>query len=649
MVRQMEVSALNGIGPKTKEQLNNNGIYSVSHLIEYFPSRYEYLDLGLKEGKCTIKATVISQPKIAFFKRNLSAMTFKIDCEGQLINTVIYNRNYLLKQLPVGREVIIQGSYDKRMVASNLYFTYEPVKPHYRVKEIAQGSLRKYIKQALQFKDLVSETMALEQIEKYKLYTKSQLLSVVHNPRNKEDVVQIYRRSKYEEFLLYQLEMKYLRKFKKLDGIKVSFDSKVNDFLTALPYSLTSDQKEAIKVIMTDLNSEEAMNRLLQGDVGSGKTIVSIAGLLNCYLNGYQSVMMAPTEMLAEQHYKSIQNLLPDVNVILLTSSTKDELALKRIELENAIIIGTHALFQKDVVFNNLALVVTDEQHRFGVEQRKSLVQKGLRPNILNMSATPIPRTLAISIFGDIDVSSIQEMPKGRKPVETKTINFKELDEVVAVAQKEIDVNRQVYIVAPMIEESENVDAVNIHQTAEFFEKKLQGKTAILHGRMKTQEKEDIMKSFATGKVDCLISTTVIEVGMDVPNATLMVILNADRFGLSQLHQLRGRVGRGEHQSYCYLVSDSKNELTMDRLQVLVDTDNGFEISEADLKLRGPGDFLGSRQSGFPEFRFGDVFKDFKILDIARIDAEQIVYNIEDKKYEIYKKYLQKVLGGIYD
>ena len=644
----MELTAIKGIGPKTKEALNKNNIYSVKDLIEYFPSYYEFFELGLKPGKCSVIATVAQVPKISFFKRNLSAMTFKVTVENQLINVVIYNRNYLLNNLIIGKEIVIQGNYDKRLVASNIYFSYEPIKPHYKVKDVPQNTFRKYIKEVSKYSYMVEETLSEKTLSKYKLLPIYELLKLVHNPKTKEDVKQIYRRIKYEEFLKYQLQLKKLKQMKKIDGIKIPIMD-INAYTKELPFELTNDQKEAIKKILLDLNEEESMNRLLQGDVGSGKTIVSIIAMLNTYLAGYQAVLMAPTEILAEQHYKKLKELLPNERVVLLTSNNKSTEILETIKTETALIVGTHALFQKDVEYKNLGLIVTDEQHRFGVDQRKKLIEKGLRPNVLSMSATPIPRTLAISLFGDIDVSSIKEMPKGRKSIKTEVIKFKELQDVVNHINKEIDEGRQVYVVAPMIEESDSVNAVNIQQSFEFFESRLHGKVATLHGKMKKDEKESIMSKFTQNKISCLISTTVIEVGVDVPNASIMIILNADRFGLSQLHQLRGRVGRGSAQSYCYLVSDSKNELTIERLDVLTKTTDGFKISEEDLRLRGPGDFLGSRQSGIPAFTYGDVFKDFKILDVARIDAEEIVYNIKEPKNEVYKNYLDKVLGGLYD
>lgn len=641
----MDITLIKGIGPKTKEILYRNGIQSINDLIEFFPAYYEFFELGLKQGKCNVIAEIVQAPKISFFKKNLSAMTFKVNVDDQLINVVIYNRNYLSKHLTVGKKIVVQGNYDNRIVATNIYFSYEAIRPHYKIKDIAQNTFRKYIKEALTYKN-VRESLSDHEIEKYKLLTKEQLINVVHNPKTTEDVKQIYRRTKYEEFLYYQLELKQIKQLKKIDGIVIPENNRIKEFIQSLSFDLTNDQQNAIKDILRDLSNEESMNRLLQGDVGSGKTIVSTIALYNTYLAGFQSVFMAPTEILAEQHYKKIKQMLPDVEVVLLTSNSKNKEILEFIENNNAIIIGTHALFQKDVIYQSLGLVVTDEQHRFGVDQRKALSGKGFRPNVLSMSATPIPRTLAISLFGDIDISTINEMPMGRKTIDTFVRPFKDLKNITAHLQSEINDGRQVYIVAPMIEESETMNGADIKRTNEFFKQSLDATVEVLHGRMKADKKEEVMRRFVSGEVSCLISTTVIEVGVDVANATVMVILNADRFGLSQLHQLRGRVGRGIHQSYCYLVSDSKNEVTIERLSVLAKTNNGFEISEEDLRLRGPGDFLGSRQSGFPEFTYGDIFKDFKILDVARKDAEEIVYNIMEPRNLVYKKYLDKVLGG---
>lgn len=645
----MELTLLKGVGNKTKETLNRNNIYSIKDLVEYFPSNYETFELGLKKGKCNIIATIATAPKVAFFKKNLSSMSFKVMSEDQEINVSIYNRNYLSSHLTIGKKIVIQGNYDKKLIATNIFFTYEPIKPHYRVKDIPHNTFRKYIKEAIEMYDEIQETLSLDTVSKYKLLSRQQLLKIVHNPKNIEEVKQIYRRTKYEEFLLYQLELKQIKMRNKADGIAIPVNSEIRSFIEGLEFDLTGDQVKTIKDVLNDLKSPDAMNRLIQGDVGSGKTIISVIALYNVYLAGYQSVFMAPTELLAEQHYNKIRAYLPDVNVVLLTSSLKSKTILNMIKEENAIIIGTHALFQSDVEYKSLGLVITDEQHRFGVDQRKKLSKKGFRPNVLSMSATPIPRTLAISLFGDIEVSTIKELPKGRKTIDTEVLKFKQLSSVINHLRSELSNGRQAYIVAPMIAESDKVEAIDVERTFEFFESNLNFKIEKLHGKMKSKDKEEVMRRFFSNETNMIISTTVIEVGVDVANATVMVILNADRFGLSQLHQLRGRVGRGKHASTCYLVTDSTNPLTMERLDVLTKTNNGFEISEEDLRLRGPGDFLGSRQSGFPEFTYGDIFEDFKILDVARVDAEEIVYNIMEKKNLIYKEYLDKVLGGIYD
>jgi len=645
----MELTLLKGIGKKTEELLNKNSIYSIKDLVEYFPMYYEFFDLGLKEGRCNVIGEVLTMPKIAFFKKRLSAMNFQVKVDDEIIRVVIYNRNYLSSHLSIGKKIVLQGSYDTKFTASNIFFSYEPIKPYYKLKDIAQNTFRKYLKEALSMNIEPQESLSDEIISKYRLLTKSELFKIVHNPKTKEEVKQIYRRTKYEEFLLYQLELKRLKQINKSEGIVIKTDERAFSVIENLPFELTSDQSNVIDSVFKDLESDESMNRLLQGDVGSGKTIVGIAALYNCYLSGYQSVFMAPTEILAEQHFNKLSKLLPDVKTVLLTSQNKSKEVLEVIKNENVIVVGTHAVFQRDVSYKNLALIITDEQHRFGVEQRKNLASKGQRPNILSMSATPIPRTLAISLFGDIDVSTINELPMGRKSIKTDVLGFKDLKNVVNHMNKELSEGRQIYIVAPMISESETVDAVDIQKTNEFFKSNLNASIEILHGRMKSDEKDRVMKRFISGETNVLISTTVIEVGVDVPNATIIVILNADRFGLSQLHQLRGRVGRGKHQSYCYLVSDTKNVSTKERLNVLTKTTNGFKISEEDLRLRGPGDFLGSRQSGFPEFTYGDIFKDFKILDVARNDAEEIVYNIKEKKNSIYKKYLDNKLGGLYD
>jgi ATP-dependent DNA helicase RecG len=391
------------------------------------------------------------------------------------------------------------------------------------------------------------------------------------------------------------------------------------------------------------------MYRLLQGDVGSGKTAVAMVAMIATVEAGFQAALMVPTEVLAMQHFKSFQRMIKDTSIVLLTGSNKDKATVAAIASGEAqIIIGTHALFQQAVVYHKLGLVVADEQHRFGVNQRKAMLEKALSPNLLSMSATPIPRTLAISLFGDMEVSTISELPKNRIPIQTKVVALENIKEVLTFCQQQINNKKQVFVVTSVIEASDQ-GLLDAKRTHEFFSQKLTAKVGLLHGNMVNEEKQRVMNAFAKHQLDCLIATTVIEVGVDVPNATVMVILDAQRFGLSQLHQLRGRIGRGDAKSYCYLVHQSTTESADDRLSFLETQHDGFAIAEEDLAVRGPGEFLGNAQSGFPQFRFSDLFEDVKILQVAAKDAADIVYNKELPEYNMYWDYLLQQVGEKHD
>ena len=442
---------------------------------------------------------------------------------------------------------------------------------------------------------------------------------------------------KYEELFLFMLKMNELKRNRvKVIGIKKDVDkNNVLEFINNLPFKLTNDQLKVVDEIYNDLTSNIVMNRLVQGDVGSGKTIVSFIAIYINYLAGYQSALMAPTELLAYQHYLNIKNIFKDYNikVELLTGKTKNKKKLLE-DLKNNkidVLIGTHALIEDSVVFNNLGLVITDEQHRFGVNQRSNLKNKGINPDILYMSATPIPRTYALTIYGDMDVSSIKTMPSGRVPVKTYLKKNSEIKEVLTMMYEELKNKHQIYVIAPLIEESDKIDLENVYELEEKFNKAFKGiyKVGVLHGKMTKDEKDNVMESFKNNDIQILISTTVIEVGIDIPNATMMVIFDSYRFGLSQLHQLRGRVGRNSLQSYCILISDYEKE----RLDILTLTTDGFKISEEDFRLRGSGDLFGIRQSGDMSFRLADIKKDYNILIKAKEDANYILDNIDNYPY----------------
>ncbi len=412
---------------------------------------------------------------------------------------------------------------------------------------------------------------------------------------------------------------------------------------------MTNGQTKAVREILDDLIAPNPMYRLLQGDVGSGKTAVAMVAMLACVEAGFQAALMVPTEVLAMQHFKSFQRLIKDKSIVLLTGSNKDKATYDAIASGQAqIIIGTHALFQQAVTYHKLGLVVADEQHRFGVNQRKAMLEKALSPNLLSMSATPIPRTLAISLFGDMEVSTISELPKDRVPIQTKVVALEDIKEVLTFCQHQINNKKQVFVVTSVIEASES-GLLDAKRTHEFFAQKLTARVGLLHGNMVNEEKQRVMNAFSKHQLDCLVATTVIEVGVDVPNATVMVILDAQRFGLSQLHQLRGRIGRGDAKSYCYLVHQTTTDSANERLHFLETNHDGFAIAEEDLAVRGPGEFLGNAQSGFPQFRFSDLFEDVKILQVAAKDAADIVYNKELPEYHMYWEYLVQQVGEKHD
>lgn len=524
------------------------------------------------------------------------------------------------------------------------------IEPVYSLKEIPTKTFKKIVKAAYeQFHSLINDDLPLDLQQSYRLISYKDAVSFAHFPKNKEQVRQVERRIKYEELLKFQLKIQYLRhqtKHEKVGANKCFDEMKVEQFIHQLPFQLTEAQLTVLSEIKTDLMSPTRMNRLLQGDVGSGKTVVAAVSLFMTMLAGFQTALMVPTEILGQQHYKSFCELFSpfkEVNIEFLSSSVKGkrrrEILEKLRQGEINLLVGTHAIIQQEVVFQNLGLVITDEQHRFGVNQRKMLREKGEFVDVLMMTATPIPRTLAISAFGDMDVSTITQMPKGRKPVETYLIDSGKLDRALNFIQDEIlSKGQQAYVITPLIEESEAMDVQNAVEVYHLWQHHFQGraKVGLMHGRLSQAEKDAVMDDFVANRSQILISTTVIEVGVNVPNANLMLIYDAHRFGLSQLHQLRGRVGRGSEQAYCLLMSDIKNEASLERLTIMTQTTNGFEISEADLKLRGPGDFFGEKQSGVPVFKMADLVQDFNILQVAMQDAYRLVSSDEFKQNNLY-------------
>ena len=513
----------------------------------------------------------------------------------------------------------------------------DDLQPVYRLSQgVSQSALVKVIKTAFEagLDQLLEENLPQILVDKYHLLSRRQAVRAMHFPKDLEEYKQALRRVKFEELLFFQLQLQVLKEENRSvgQGIVLDWDKKkLKDLQAKLPFTLTEAQERSLNEILADMRSPHHMNRLLQGDVGSGKTVVAGLAMYAAVTAGKQAALMVPTEILAEQHLQSLTSLFPSLKILLLTGSLKAAERRERLELIQTgqvdLIVGTHALIQEGVHFHDLGLVIIDEQHRFGVAQRRILREKGQNPDVLMMTATPIPRTLAITAFGDMDVSIIDQMPAGRKEIITRWVKHQQLNLVLDWLVKEIQKGSQAYVISPLIEESEALDLKNAIALEEeliaYFGDR--ARIALLHGKMKGEEKEAIMQAFKQGEIDLLVSTTVIEVGVNVPNATVMIIMDADRFGLSQLHQLRGRVGRGNKQSYAVLVANPKTESGKRRMKIMTETTNGFVLAEEDLKLRGSGEIFGTRQSGIPEFQVSNLIEDYPILEEARKVAVQVV------------------------
>ena len=637
----MKLTDIKGIGAKSEMLLNKLGIITVEDLLTYYPVRYDILkrsDLTTanEEDKVIIDGKVDSIPLILRFNRGLNKMNFRLAIKDGVVGVSIFNRAFMKSHLNIGESIIVIGKYDKvknTITASDIRFgslsREEKIEPVYHLTSgLTNKNISTYINLGLiMYGREISDSIPNYLQEKYGFVNKKTALNIVHNPSdlNKLDIIR--KRLKYEELFEFMAKINYLKeKNKKENGLKREItEEDINKFYKLLPFTLTNDQDKVIHEIVDDLNSKKVMNRLLQGDVGSGKTIVSIAAMYFNKLSGYQSALMAPTEILATQHFNNIKKLLGN-NVeirLLIGSLTKKEKTKIYEELENGIVdivIGTHALIQEDVKYANLGLVVTDEQHRFGVNQRANLKNKGITPDVLYMSATPIPRTFALTIYGDMDISIIKEMPKGRMPVKTLIKSDEEMSNVLELMYDELKEKHQIYVIAPLIEGDEESELTSVNDLKDKMNLAFGSKYKIevLHGKMPNSLKDEIMLKFKNNEINILISTTVIEVGVDVPNASMMVIFDANRFGLSTLHQLRGRVGRGSIESKCILISKVETE----RLNILEKTTDGFVIAEEDFKLRGSGDLFGTKQSGDMNFKIANLKEDYKILVEANKDAK---------------------------
>ncbi len=670
MNQYQSIRIFQGIGEKRLLAFHRLGIDTVFDLITYFPRRYEDRSIikpisQVQDGETVCVETIIaSDPTLARIRRGLEIVKFRAVDDSGMIDISYFNQSYIRTQFHKGDSVRFYGKIQIKNrhvtmtnpVADHLEKTSHQtgsITPVYKTTQgLTQNNIRNTMEQALSIAHEIPELLPQDVLDEFDLCPCGDAFIQIHRPDDYGKLEYARNRFVFEEFFRLCITMQYLKQsHQDTPGIQMSKTDET-DFLKTLPYSPTGAQMRAIKDIRQDMESGCAMNRMIQGDVGSGKTLVASYAAWVCCRNGCQCAMMAPTEILAEQHYRTfLKQLSPHgIQIALLTGSTpageKREIKKRLAEGTIHFVIGTHALFSEDVEYDNLALVITDEQHRFGVAQRNKLVQKSANAHVLVMSATPIPRTLALMIYGDLDVSVIDEMPPGRQPIETYAVNSTYRPRLNAFIQKTVESGRQVYVVCPAIEDNEAFPLTTVEEHKQALKRALpQVRIAMVYGKMKDQEKDRIMRSFSEGEIDVLVSTTVIEVGVDVPNAALIIIEDADRFGMSQLHQLRGRVGRGDAQSYCILVSDTANDNAVERLKMMTKTQSGFEVAEKDLAMRGPGDFFGDRQHGLPPIRIADLCTDMSILQQAQSSAMDLIRKDPDLSHPDHRelfKYVQQ-------
>jgi len=670
-LRKVSLAQLPGVGPKRLESLESLGIKNIYDLLFYFPFRYEdmeakSLDDAVDQEKILLKGVVASEPVVARFGYKKTRLNVRILADNESIMVTFFNQPWLKDKFETGQDAAVYGKWNEgrrsltgmKVIDVN---TDDSIDSVYSVnKSIHQKTLVNLIKAAFdKYHDQIDTIIPEYLRAKYKLLDDEQIVAGIHFPKGEEQSDEARRSAKFREFFLFQcgLQSIKLEDNQKNIGIEEKYDQAfIDKFINSLAFTLTEAQSRVVKEILTDMASSHHMNRLLQGDVGSGKTIVSVIAMLASVTAGYQAAIMAPTEILAQQHFDKISKLLTPLHIrtaLLTGSQTKKEHDFITGDIREGktnVVIGTHALIQDSVDFKNLGLIVIDEQHRFGVNQRKAMREKGDNPDVLAMTATPIPRTLAITTYGDMDVSRIDQLPAGRKKIETYWIRSQKVEQMYQFVTKELSGGAQVYVVTPLISESEKMDLKNAEliydKFTELFGKKY--KIGLLHGQMPNDQKESVMSDFSAKKIDVLVSTTVIEVGVDVPNASVMVIYDANRFGLSQLHQLRGRVGRGEKQSYCILIADPKNEAAIERMKILTSTNDGFVLAEEDLKMRGAGDMLGNRQSGLPEFKVGNPINDINILEVAQEEAKRL-YDDEALNNDPETKALKSFISDEYE
>ena len=665
-----EVKYIKGVGLKKAESLNKIGIYTVKDLIEYFPRAYDDRSIVKKladilEGeRVTVEASIVNSVYTRFLGKFKSVSKVVISDGTEQAICTWFNQPYVSNQLKIDAVYRFYGKFTRKnggLELSSPVFDLSqcnkntgkiiPVYP--LTSDIKSSLLRNSIDEALKNIDMIPEILPDYIVKKYNLMNYDSAIRKIHFPEKIRDVEKAHRRLVFDEFLSMQLGILKLREenISTKKGIKYSSDVRISDFIDNLPFKLTAAQMRVIKEIDFDMENEKQMNRLLQGDVGSGKTVVSMCSAFKTVRNGYQAAILAPTMILAVQHFNNYQKMFDKFGIKCgllvggMTAKAKREMLEKIKNNDVDIVIGTHALLEEDVVFNKLGLVVTDEQHRFGVKQRSKIIAKGDNPDILVMTATPIPRTLALILYGDLDISIIDELPPNRKKIQTYAVGKNYDERVNNFIREQLSKGRQAYIVCPLVEEGKpeikvdektgeqyiDLKAVNtvnlksVEKCTDDYKKILDGYNVVcLHGKMKSKEKDDIMEKFKNGEIDVLVSTTVIEVGVDVPNASLMIIENSERFGLAQLHQLRGRVGRGEYESFCILKYESSNDIVRQRLELMVKSDDGFKIAEKDLELRGSGDVFGTKQHGLPEFKIANIYEDMECLKEVQVAVSEI-------------------------
>ncbi|HAT4300474.1 TPA: ATP-dependent DNA helicase RecG [Clostridium perfringens] len=662
-----DIGLVKGVGPKLKERLNKVGIFTVLDLLLYFPRDYEFLndDISLNgdisDEKAILKCKVQSYGSSIRTRNGKTLTTINFTYNNLKVIGKWFNQPYIKRNFILGNEYNLMGKFKKVNNTLEVINPLIPCKeankseilPIYTLKNgLTNKILVKLINEILK-NMIIKENLPDEIVKKYKLISLDKAIRSIHFPEGRGELQSAINRLKFQELFTYSLKIIMMKAHIKKENSGISFKMSplLKDLKESLPYTLTNAQSRTLREILLDQKRNIAMNRLVQGDVGSGKTLVALISMFNVYMNGYQTVLMAPTEILANQHYAEAKKYLDKfgVDIELLTGSTKEK-EKKRIKEKIAsgkeiMLIGTHALIQDDVELNNLGLVVTDEQHRFGVEQRSRLINKNKRADVLVMTATPIPRTLSLYLYSDLDISIIDELPPGRKPIDTMLVDMNQRMKAYNFALKEVEKGRQFYIVSPLIEENEKL---NLNSVEKIYEELKNGifkdvRIEILHGKMAGKDKDKIINTFKNGEIKGIISTTVIEVGVNVPNSTMMIIENAERFGLAQLHQLRGRVGRGEHKSYCILIANTKNDITRRRMEIMTESSDGFYIAEEDLKLRGAGEVFGMRQHGDEGFILANVVDDINILKCANHEAKLIVNNINEDN----KKLCTEIMRGI--